>query len=81
MIIFLKGDGAFNDCSKYKDVKVSDLKLGNNEGKVKVTYNLCLVLKYDTGDIIEDKIKTAYKNSKREIKDFEFRAHGEWFNK
>ena len=55
---------------------MTDLKLENNEGKVKVTYKLCLTLKkIDTGDI-EDMIKTAHEKSDMEMKDFEFKAEG-----
>ena len=55
---------------------MTDLKFEKNEGKVKVTYKLCLTLKKnDTGDI-EDMIKTAHEKSSMKIKDFEFKADG-----
>ena len=55
---FLQERGFFNDSSKYRHVKVSDLQVDDKDGDINVTFKLCLVLKNNAhAGYIEDVIK------------------------
>ena len=70
---FLQEHGFFNDSSKYRHVKVSDLQVDDKDGDINVTFKLCLVLKSNAG-YIEDVIKMWNKFDNEGVTGLEFQA-------
>ena len=70
---FLQERGFFNDSSKYRHVKVSDLQVDDKDGDINVTFKLCLVLKSNAG-YIEDVIKMWNKFDNESVTGLEFQA-------